>query len=372
MKLKIIPSLLLEHIRPLEVVNSYHFPEMMIVATPKGVYFRVCDSVIFGQAVIGHSDPSLEVIEEGVAMVPAAFFIDLLRRLEHPLELSWKDNKGVIISRQEGEFNFTSQDSTQFPAVPPEQALTPVDMPCADLLFLIDRLVPLALSDRAAGHERCVAVRCNNEGMWWQATDFCQLSRIRLPFTFDVPTNHVVQAHFFHVIGRVLPRQGSVRLSLGKQNIYVSFGRVILQCAVSSMMREMNFESDTVPYRLTLNRARLLTSLECMEALSDNDLSAAVVVSLWGQQLVLDLHTHHHREGRQELMCAYQGPPMKLAINLAQLARTVRLGTDDIIHIDLLSPALFVTIHCDNTDTHLHYLMPMSLPAVRALRGEAA
>lgn len=304
---------------------------------------------------------------EGQGVLPARYLNELVRRIPFgairievdpaswTARLQWERSEYVLHGFPPAEYpapTFDGQDGAPVPAAALRKALR-------QTVFAVS-------SDEAKPALTGVWLARDGDSLLAVGCDGYRVAMARTPAGPDgIELDVVIPGRAVAEMGRLMADAGEIRLAVREQRLWANLGGVQLATRLvdAPYPNVPQLLPRDYPHRVSLERAALLEAAERIAPLADARQTARWLVILEPQPGRLVLHTHDPDIGqaREEVPARYEGPELRIGINVRYLVDGLRHLEGDTLEMGLIGPDGPVRLEAAEDPGCQHVIYPIRI-----------
>lgn len=304
--------------------------------------------------------------ESGSTTVFCDKLLGILRSLpEGEVEFELHDDDKLVIKPRFGKIDFRLKciPSDKFPEleIAPENSF--FQIPQNDLIEMISQTVFAVSDDETRYFMNGVYMEKLEDKIVMVATDGRRLSCISKIFGDAVPSfsGVIIPPKVLNLVRKLLSSQGMVSMAIGEKQVFFEFDNQKL----SSSMIEGQFPNyqrvipESQLYSINIKRTQFNEALKRVALMVEK--SRRIIVLLAPGSMTLMSEETEFGQGKEEIVCDYEGPENKIALNFQYLSDPLKVIDEDELTIQYTETNKAVTIQPNPAKDYFHIIMPMQL-----------
>jgi DNA polymerase-3 subunit beta len=183
----------------------------------------------------------------------------------------------------------------------------------------------------------------------------------------EVSTTFIVPKKALNLLKNALPANDTVTISFNKANAFFNFGGMSLVCRlIDARYPDYNavIPIDN-PNNMVVNRADFQNSLKRIAIYANKTTNQVVLDVTDGSLTISAQDLDFSNEATEQMACAFDGTPMKIAFNARFLAEMLGILGSEEVKMELSTPSragILTPVEADNTNREILMLvMPVML-----------
>lgn len=282
---------------------------------------------------------------KGRVCVPSKILLDYLKNLpEQPVNFTVNDKDNTIeISSSTGKYKIGGEKSDEFPKEPQAEDANSLQMPASRLSEAINKTIFATSSDTLRPAMTGVLFEFNTDNITFVATDAHRLIKLERNDVISTEENAIIVPRKpLQQLKNILPSDDSaLNIAYNNSHLFITFGNVHLSCRLIDAKfppYKAVIPADN-PYKLTVNRADLLSTLRRVSIFA-NKSTSQVVFDIVGNTVNISAQdVDFSYEGNEQMSCQYNGEDMKIAFNAKLLIEMLGNMEGEEIILELSMPS---------------------------------
>ncbi len=276
--------------------------------------------------------------------IPAKILLDTLKALpQQPVTFTVnEENFGIEITSSYGKYKLAGENGADFPNIPEADTVETVKLNSQFLLEAINKTVFATSGDELRPAMTGVYFQLEQNKLVCVATDAHKLVKYTThQLAGDVTTTFIVPKKALNLLKNALPAGEAVTVSFNKANAFFSFGNMNLVCRlIDARYPDYNavIPVDN-PNNMTVSRSDFQNSLKRI-AIYANKTTNQVVLDVTDKSLTVSAQDlDFSNEATEQMTCAYEGNPMRIAFNAKFLVEMLGVLDGEEIKMELSTPS---------------------------------
>ncbi len=273
------------------------------------------------------------------------------------------DHVTIAPTARKADFKLRSIPADKYPEVQLTSSESYWDLPQSDFIEMITQTVFAVSDDETRYFMNGVYFEQLDGELVMVATDGRRLSLIKKTPEFEIPEFNgvIVPPKILNLVKKLASGEGSLSLAVTEKHLYLEFENQKL----SSALIEGQFPNyrRVIPadqeHTLTVNREELAEALKRVSLLVEK--SRRIYLSLAEDSLTLSSDESEIGTASEQLVCRYEGPEMKIALNFLYLSEPLRVMEAEDIVLRFSEPNKAMVLVADPEQDYFHIVMPMQL-----------
>jgi DNA polymerase-3 subunit beta len=314
---------------------------------------------------------SIEVLadDDFTVAIPAKILLETLKALpQQPVTFNINpDNFGIEITSSYGKYRLAGENGADFPSLPESDDVDKVKINSQYLLEGISKTMFATSTDDLRPAMTGVYFQVDFNKLVLVATDAHKLVKYSTHhLAGEVATAFIIPKKALSLLKNALPSNDSVSIAFNKANAFFSFGNTNLVCRlIDARYPDYNavIPVDN-PNQLSALRSDLQNSLKRI-AIYANKTTNQVVLDMNDKSLTISAQDiDFSNEATEQMVCNYNGSPMKIAFNAKFLVEMLGVLESEEIKIDLSTPSragILTPVEENNDREILMLVMPVMI-----------
>lgn len=303
-----------------------------------------------------------EVVEDGVSVLDARLFADIVRAVEPGVVTVEGSDEGARVTSGPSEFTLRVLPADEFP-VPSKPEAESVVVPGLPLARALRQVTPAASRDDTRPILTGVQLEAEGGGVRLVATDSYRLALRDLEGQQLVPEGAqvLVPAKALGELQRVLGA-GEVTITIGERDAGFDLGTITITTRLieGEFPNYRNLLPSGYPNRLTAAREPFIEAIKRVRLVAQSREGAPVRLSLSSERVEFTAHAQDVGEAHELVEAKYEGEEMTVAFNPEFLLDGVSVVDTDEVLLETLEPLKPATIRTAGADDgFLYLLMPV-------------
>ncbi len=314
---------------------------------------------------------SIEVMadDDFTVAVPAKILLETLKALpQQPVTFNVNpDNFAIEITSSYGKYRLAGENGADFPALPESEEVDRVKINSQYLHEGIAKTSFATSNDDLRPAMTGVYFQVDFNKLILVATDAHKLVKFSTHhLAGEVATSFIVPKKALNLLKNALPANDAVTLAFNKANAFFSFGSTNLVCRlIDARYPDYNAVIPVEnPNQLAVVRGDFQNSLKRI-AIYANKTTNQVVLDMNDKSLTISAQDiDFSNEATEQMVCEYNGNPMKIAFNAKFLVEMLGVLDSDEVKIDLSTPSragILTPVEENNDRDILMLVMPVMI-----------
>ncbi len=269
----------------------------------------------------------------------------------------------ITPTERKADFRLRSIAAEKYPEIQLTSSESYWELPQTEFIEMITHTVFAVSDDETRYFMNGVYFEQLDGDLVMVATDGRRLSYIKKTPEGEVPEFNgvIVPPKILNLVKKLASGEGVIAVAVTEKHLFVEFENQKLSTALieGQFPNYRRVIPDKQEYTLTADRAQLAEALKRVSLLVEK--SRRIYLTLAEDQLTLSSDESEIGTASEQLVCEYQGPEMKIALNFLYLSEPLRVIQSESIVLRFSEPNKALMLIPNPEQDYFHIVMPMQL-----------
>ena len=298
----------------------------------------------------------VNVIEEGLSVIPAKLFGDIIRKLPNEeILIEEEENGNICIKTSKTEFKIIGFSAEDFPNLSDdEKNKNMISLDREIFKNMISGTSFAAATDESRGVLTGVLIEIEENCINMVALDGFRMSVNRETMNNDENKNIIISAKILNEINKIIAesdKEGDIKISFGQKKAFIKVDdtNIILRLLEGDFIKYRDILPKTCSTTVIISKAELIESIERASLLAKEGKNNLIRIAIKNNLFTL---TSKSEEGnvKEEVIMEKQGEDLEIGFNSKYMLDALKAIDDEYVKIELntsITPALIKPVEGD-------------------------